>query len=65
MRTWLVWESEYPDEGSAEFDAYTAKGACRAYRRRTKERGGPCGMTPLSVAVATPEILAMRAKEES
>lgn len=59
MKTWLVWESEYPEEGSTEIEAWTSKGAIRQYRRLTIGRGRP-DSTPLDAIEATADILAAR-----
>lgn len=63
METYLVWCTEYPEDGSDAFTTYTAKGAMRAYRKATGERCSRDDLTPLSVAEATPEIMAQRAAE--
>jgi hypothetical protein len=49
MNRWIVWESEYPDDGSTEVEAWTEKGARRKYRRMTGERNHLTDLTPLSV----------------
>lgn len=60
MKTFAVWETEYPDEGSEVFDTYTEKGAMRAYRKATGERCSRDDLTPLSTQEMTPEMLAAR-----
>lgn len=60
MKTFAVWETEYPEEGSEVFDAYTEKGAERAYRKATGERRSRDELTQLSTAEMTPELLAER-----
>lgn len=63
MRTWLVADADYEDEGFAEFRAWTKKGAARQYRKATGERAPTQDLTELSVYEATPEILAARAAQ--
>lgn len=63
MKTWLVWEMDYPDEGSSAFTTWTEKGAARAFRKATQTRGGIFGMPELDISEATPEVLAMREQE--
>lgn len=60
MKTFAVWETEYPDEGSEVFTRYTWKGACRAYRKASGEKCSRDDLTPLSTALMTPEMLAQR-----
>lgn len=63
MTTWLVWEADYPDEGSTEVQAWTEKGACRKWRQMTRTRGATFDMPELGVCEATPAMLAARARE--
>lgn len=37
MKTWLVWEAEYPDEGSVEIEAETLVEAFKKYVEETGE----------------------------
>ena len=61
MTTFAVWETEYSDEGSLLFTAYTEKGACRAYRKTCAERRSSVDdLTPLSTAEMTEEMLKRR-----
>lgn len=37
MKTFIVYETEYPDESGMTFQSWTAKGAYRKYRRAMGE----------------------------
>lgn len=58
-KTWLVWETEYPDEGSEEIEAATEEEAKQAYRKLagTEDEEEPAELT---AEEATPEQLAAR-----
>ena len=64
MKTFAVWETEYPEEGSMLFEAHTEEGAMRAYRKTTGEQCSGDDLTPLSTAEMTPEMLAERDANE-
>jgi hypothetical protein len=60
MNLYAVWCTEYPDEGSILFEAWSEKGAKRRYRRVTIGRGIP-DATDLSACEMTDDMLAVRA----
>jgi len=62
MKTWLVYETEYPEDGSTAIDAWSAKGACRKYRRMTGERRRSDELTQLDALEGTPEVMTERAR---
>jgi hypothetical protein len=65
MTTFAVWETEYEDEGSLLFTAYTEKGARRAYRKTCDERKSSVDdLTSLSTSEMTAEMLECRAAAE-
>lgn len=56
MLDFVVWESEYPDEGGMLISAWTIKGAFRKYRQAVAERfAGPDDAIRLDAVEATPE----------
>ena len=64
LRTYVVWESEYPDGGSTEVRALTGREAKAKYRRMT----GSDSDIELGAAVLTPALRRERnnrAKAES
>lgn len=38
MKTFVVYETEYPNESGMTFQAWAEKGACRKYRKAMGER---------------------------
>lgn len=60
MTKYVVWETEYPEEGSTLYDAESAEQAMQFYESDT---GVLREQTELSASVATPEILAARGEE--
>jgi hypothetical protein len=58
-RLWLVWEEEYPDEGSTLYEAASAEEAKAQYERDTGESG-----TPLCVEVLTLKTLIAREEND-
>lgn len=58
MPQFLVWETEYPDEGSNLYDAADEGDAIRQYLAETGTK--PDDAPDLSTCVATPEILEVR-----
>jgi hypothetical protein len=64
QRTYVVWESEYPDEGSTEVQALTGREAKAKYRKLT----GSDADVELGAALLTPALRkerSNRAKAES
>lgn len=57
--TWLVWEEEYPEEGSWEVRAKSAGAAKAKYRRETGE-----DTALLRAALLTPKLRVARAANE-
>lgn len=60
MKMWAVWESEYPEGGSSLYEAWTAKGAKRRYRKDTDERVPRGELTPLDAFAMTSAMLEQR-----
>jgi hypothetical protein len=60
MKTWLVYETEYPEEGSIAVDAYTKKGALRRVRKMTGGRRRRDELTPLDAIEGTLEVMVER-----
>lgn len=60
MKPFAVWESEYPNEGSILFFAFSASGARRKWRRATRTVGPVSNQPLLSVEEMSPEMLAER-----
>lgn len=60
MKTFAVWETEYPEEGSTLIEAMTAKGAMRRYRKITGERVAGYDLTPLEASPMSAEMLDQR-----
>lgn len=47
MKTWHVWEAEYPEDGDVMIHAWTWKGAQRKWRQMTVTRGPVADYPPL------------------
>lgn len=60
QQTYLVWETEYPDEGSFEIEATSEEDAKAQYRKDT----GSDNELELGATLLTPEIAAQRQQEE-
>jgi hypothetical protein len=60
MKTFAVWETEYPDEGSTLFKAYSESGARRKWRKATRTTGPLWDQPALSAQEMTPWMLAER-----
>jgi hypothetical protein len=54
-KPFAVWETEYPDEGSSLYLAYSESGARRKWRKDTRTTGPVSEQPPLSVAELTTE----------
>lgn len=52
-KAFAVWETEYPDDGSNLYIAYSASGARRKWRKETRTTGPVGEQPPLSVAELT------------
>jgi hypothetical protein len=60
MKTYAVWESEYPEGGSEVFQAYSASGARRKWRKATGTIGSVSEQPELTVSEMTADDLLLR-----
>lgn len=61
MPKFLVWDAEYPEEGSTMYDVPTREDAMTAYRQ---DSGPGWEETELGCSEATPEQIAIHEKDE-